>query len=75
MMAFSRELVITVPDMSCEHCREAVTRALTGVEGVGDVDVDLEAKLVIVGGDAAIVSEDVREAIAAAGYTPTLRSP
>jgi copper chaperone len=68
-MAANGELTIRVPDMSCEHCRETVASAVSGVESVSDVEVDLEAKLVVARG-AAIVSEDVREAIAAAGYTP-----
>ncbi len=42
----------SVPGMHCDHCRTAVTRELERVSGVASVDVDLEAKLVTVRGDA-----------------------
>ncbi|MEG1610942.1 MAG: cation transporter [Bilophila sp.] len=32
---------ITVKGMSCEHCKQAVTRALEAIPGVGAVTVDL----------------------------------
>jgi copper chaperone CopZ len=40
-----------VPGMSCDHCRAAVTGAVSGVAGVASVEVDLDAKLVTVTGD------------------------
>ena len=62
-----RELVYAVPDMSCDHCKVAVTAEVTQVAGVSSVDVDLETKLVRVRGtdvlDAAVVA-----AIDEAGY-------
>jgi copper chaperone len=33
---------LIVEGMTCGHCKAAVERALTGVEGVTHVDVDLE---------------------------------
>lgn len=57
----------TVPDMSCEHCRAAITEELTGAAGVETVDVDLKSKLVTVTGgqlDDAVL----RAAISEAGY-------
>jgi copper chaperone len=57
----------SVPGMHCGHCEAAVTRELEAISGVDAVDVDLEAKLVTVGGegleDAALVA-----AIDEAGY-------
>jgi copper chaperone len=57
----------SVPGMHCGHCTAAVTRELVRVEGVQNVDVDLETKLVIVEGadldDAVLVA-----AIDEAGY-------
>lgn len=32
---------VTVKGMSCNHCREAVTKALQAIPGVTDVTVDL----------------------------------
>ena len=41
----------SVPGMSCEHCRVAITSEITEVAGVGSVDVDLETKLVRITGE------------------------
>jgi copper chaperone CopZ len=61
------EIVYTVPGMSCVHCETAVSSELSRVRGVESVDVDLDAKLVVVRGreldDAAL-----RAAIEDAGY-------
>ncbi len=61
------ELTYSVPDMSCGHCKQAVSTELQAVDGVESVDVDLETKLVTVRGrdldDAAL-----RAAIDEAGY-------
>ena len=61
------EITYTVPDMSCSHCKQAVSSELGEVAGVDSVDVDLDTKLVTVRGhdldDAAL-----RAAIEEAGY-------
>jgi copper chaperone len=61
------EIVYSVPDMSCGHCKAAVSSALQELHGVESVDVDLDTKLVTVRGhvldDAAL-----RAAIEEAGY-------
>lgn len=66
-MARMERLVLSVPDMSCDHCRRAITDAVTAVSGVTAVDVDLDAGRVTVDTDAEI--EPVADAIAQAGYT------
>jgi copper chaperone CopZ len=57
----------SVPGIHCGHCKAAVTREVESVTGVVTVDVDLETKLVTVGGegldDAALLA-----AIDEAGY-------
>ena len=57
----------TVPDISCDHCRAAISREVSMVGGVAAVEVELETKTVTVTGDpldeAAIVA-----AINEAGY-------
>ena len=55
----------TVPDISCQHCVDAITTEVTKVAGVTAVSVDLDAKTVAVTGgeDDAIVA-----AIDEAGY-------
>lgn len=37
-----------VPDVSCEHCRTAITNEVGQLAGVSAVDVDLEARTVTV---------------------------
>lgn len=46
----------SVPDISCQHCVDAITTEVSKVAGVTDVHVDLDTKLVsVVGGDEAAV--------------------
>lgn len=62
-----RYMSYSVPGVSCEHCRRAITAEVGQVAGVDSVEVDLERKLVVVSGEA--VSDDaVRTAIDEAGY-------
>ncbi len=61
------EITYSVPDLSCGHCRTAVTSALEPLGGVQDVDVDLDAKRVVVRGDE-LDDSALREALASAGY-------
>jgi copper chaperone len=57
----------TVPDMTCGHCKKAVTEEVSRVAGVQGVDVDLDTKLVLVRGEA-LDDGALREAIEEAGY-------
>jgi copper chaperone CopZ len=60
-------LIYSVPGISCDHCRTAITGEVTKVAGVSAVDVDLQDKLVTVTGDG-VEDAAVREAIDEAGY-------
>jgi len=52
-----------VPDISCQHCIDAITREVTAVDGVTDIAIDLDAKTVaVVGGDLSAVSAAIDEA-------------
>ena len=68
------EITYSVPEMSCDHCKHAVTKELLEVAGVEAVNVDLGAKRVTVRGqqldDAAL-----RAAIDDAGYEAELARP
>ncbi len=59
----------TVPDMSCNHCVNAITNAVKELDPGAQVQADLETKLVTVttGLDPAAVAQ----AITDAGYAPT----
>ena len=50
--------VLKVPDISCEHCERTITNALTPVQGVRGVKVDIPEKQVRVDYDESQVSVD-----------------
>ena len=56
-----------VPGVHCAHCEAAIKQEVGGVEGVGRVEVDLEAKTVSVSGSA-LDDARLRAAIDEAGY-------
>ena len=49
---------LSVPDISCEHCERTITEALTPLEGVREVKVDIPAKQVHVDYDDATIGVD-----------------
>jgi copper chaperone len=61
------EITYTVPDISCGHCKQAVSSELSQIAAVDAVEVDIDTKVVTVHGhdldDAAM-----RAALAEAGY-------
>ena len=63
----SETITYRVPAIHCAHCAASISEEVSEVEGVEDVDVDLDSKLVTVKGleldDAAL-----RVAIVEAGY-------
>jgi copper chaperone len=60
-----KSVVLNVPDISCEHCERAITGALTPVEGIKTVAVDIPAKQVRVSYDDAQVGIDQMKEILA----------
>lgn len=50
--------ILTVPDISCEHCERTVKQALEPLEGVQSVAVNIPAKEVRVTYDESRVSVD-----------------
>ncbi len=59
-----------VNDMTCGHCAGLINKALKAIDDESKVTVDLERHLVSVVSTQSN-SEDIRDAIAEAGYTPT----
>lgn len=52
-----------VPDISCQHCIDAITTEVSAVDGVSDVQIDLDSKTVtVVGGDGTAVVAAIDEA-------------
>jgi copper chaperone len=62
------ERVYSVPDVSCQHCVSAITKELTQIDGVRNVDVDLEKKTVTVDAAESVPEERIREGIDEAGF-------
>ncbi|MDA8067908.1 heavy-metal-associated domain-containing protein [Conexibacter sp. DBS9H8] len=60
-------ITYSVPGMTCNHCKAAVTEELSGVSGVELVAVDLDTKLVEVSGQK-LDEGALRAAIVEAGY-------
>ena len=60
-------IAYSVPGVSCEHCRVAITEEVGTAAGVEAVDVDLEAKMVTVRGTG-LDDAELRAAIDEAGY-------
>ena len=48
-------IILNVPDISCEHCERAITNALTPVDGVRTVIVDIPTRQVTVDYDESAV--------------------
>jgi len=48
--------LLSVPDISCEHCDKTITGALTGQPGVNRVKVDINAKTVLLDYDESATS-------------------
>jgi copper chaperone len=66
----SREITLSVPDVSCEHCVKTVSGALGALPGVDAVNVDLTSKAVSLRYEPAqITLERIEEALDEAGYT------
>ena len=64
------ESILTVKDMSCEHCKMTVENAVTALDGVKKAKVNLGAKTVTIKYDGTDVGPDqFKEAISQAGYT------
>lgn len=60
--------VYTVKGMTCSGCMNKVTAAVTGVDGVADVDVDISNGELTIISDSPVDSDLVRAAVTEAGY-------
>jgi copper chaperone len=65
-----QDTVLSVPDVSCEHCVKTINGALGALSGVESVDTDIPTKTVKLRYDPAQVSmEQIEETLDDAGYT------
>ena len=61
------EITIKVPDMTCQHCKMNISRALKTVSGLKSFDINLDSKLINLKGDFSL--NEVRIKIEDLGYT------
>ena len=60
--------VLRVRGMSCQHCVMAVTKALSQIEGVQKIEVDLPTGEVRFENTKAVAGDQIEKAIIKAGY-------
>ena len=60
--------VIKVKGMSCQHCVMSVTKALNQLEGIQNIQVDLQKGEVRFDNSKGITSNRIEKAISDAGY-------
>ncbi len=59
---------VTVVGMSCERCVSAIRAEIGRIDGVRDVDVDLDSGAVTVTSDNPVHDATLRDAVEEAGY-------
>jgi copper chaperone len=52
------QIILNVPDISCEHCERTITNTLAPVDGVRGVSVDIAVKQVRVDYDETQINSD-----------------
>lgn len=61
--------ILSVPDVSCDHCKMTIEQALGHITGVGAAKVDIPAKTVAISFDEAAVSlDEIVDALSGVGY-------
>lgn len=60
--------IIKVSGMRCSHCSASVTKALSAIDGLTDVNVDLETNQVSYTENKQVSLEDIRKAITKIGF-------
>jgi copper chaperone len=63
-------IAFEIQDMTCGHCREAITRAVLGVDSAAEVEVDLARRHVQIK-SATVGAKRFCDAITDAGHAPT----
>ncbi len=63
----SETVAYRVPAIHCDHCAMSIREEVSEVEGVEEIDVDLEAKVVTIHGRE-LDDDALRAAIEEAGY-------
>jgi copper chaperone len=59
---------LTVPGMTCAHCKQSVSSSLSNLPGVFGVDVDLSTRKVTVHHEAQVDETKLRKAVEDVGF-------
>ena len=62
---------LAIEGMMCEHCVKHVTRALEGLPGAAEVNVDLAEKKAFLSVPDTVTDDAIKAAVADAGYEVT----
>lgn len=57
------KMLLDIPEISCEHCAQAINRALQPQKGVAHVQVDVQGQRVLLEFDEQLISLDRVKAI------------
>jgi copper chaperone len=69
-MAITQEALLSVPDISCEHCVKTINGALGALSGIESVSTDIPSKTVQLRYDPAQVSiEQIEATLDDEGYS------
>ncbi len=64
---------LIVPDMMCGHCEKTIRTALSNVDGVGEIAVDLPKKTVAINHDNAVTPQMLLDTVAAEDFHPEVQ--
>lgn len=59
-----------IPNVSCHHCAMTINRELSEIQGVQEVDVDVEEKMLIVRWQAPTTWDEINKTLSEIGYPP-----
>lgn len=71
-LAYGREWRLHIQGMHCIACTLAVKKALMGVKGVKEANVNFKHETSIVSADETVTLHSMQNAVAQTGYTATL---
>lgn len=61
-------ITYTVPNISCKHCTHTISMELSDLEGVNQVEADVQTKLVKVTFDVPATDDSIRQTLAEINY-------
>lgn len=59
-------LKLSVPDMSCNHCKKTIEETIDALDDAADIEFDMDARTIET--DAVAKEEDIVAALATAGF-------